>query len=298
VELPAAELEAVFGSARRPDELVDLRGGSFSSTVGVWRVRSGRATRVLKHVRLGAAPTEAWGSDPDVCSPFYWRREVEVYRSTLLEDAPFRLPGCDVFERPDGSFALWLEDVGDREPWSLEDIADVARRLAAMAAPDDPPAWLARGWRRHYLAARAARFDTSLPVWRRREEILQRIEAGPPVLAHNDFHPGNIFRPGGAPAVVDWAFCGLGVPGDDAGVLAADFLFDRFFALERADELIAHVWESYASALDPALVAEAEFAYFAGNALRYAWTATWRDHFPTVYRALSAAAETTLRSAL
>jgi hypothetical protein len=286
----------VFGSAAPPDEVTDLRGRSFASTVGVWRVRAGGDSRVLKLLRLGAAPTEQWGSDLDVDSQFYWRREVELYRSTLLDGAPFRPPRSELVERADGSVAVWLEDLGEPGAWGLDEIGDVAARLAALRAPEDAPHWLARGWLRRYLEARSARFDPSLEVWRRRDAILERIEAGPPVLAHNDFHPGNIFRAPGTPVVIDWAFCGLGVPGDDAGILAADFLFDDYFPVERAGELIARVWSSYAAALDPSLVPEAEFAYFAGNALRYGWAADWNQRFAGVYRALSAAAETTLRS--
>jgi aminoglycoside phosphotransferase (APT) family kinase protein len=251
---------------------------------------------VLKLLRLGAAPTEQWGSEPDVDSPFYWRREIELYRSALLDGAPFRPPRSDIVERTDGSVALWLEDLGEPGAWTLDEIGGIAARLAALRAPDDAPRWLARGWLRHYLRARAGRFDPALAVWRRRDAILERIEAGPAVLVHNDFHPGNIFRAPGKPVVIDWAFCGLGVPGQDAGVLAADFLFDDHFPVERAGELIARVWLSYAAALDPALVPEAEFTYFAGNALRYGWAAEWNEHFARVYRALSAAAETTLRS--
>jgi hypothetical protein len=295
--VPAAEVESVFGAAATPDEIEDLRGKSFASTVGVWRVRCGGASRVLKVLRLGAAPTEAWGSEPEVTSPFYWRREVEMYRSRLLDGTPFRLPDSTIFDRPDGSVALWLEDAGHPRPWSLDDVAAVARGLGEMPAADDAPPWLARGWLRRYLAVRAPRVDPSLAIWRRRDEILERVEAGPHVLAHNDFHPANVFRGAGADVVVDWAFSGLGVPGDDAGIFAADLLFDEHVAVDAAEQVVALVWEAYSSALEPSLVAEAEFAYFAGNALRYAWTARWNDRFARIYRVLSAAAETTLRSA-
>ena len=258
--------------------------------MGVWRVRVADESRVLKQLRLGAGPTDAWRSEPEIDSPFYWRREAELYASGLLAGGPVRPPACRAFERADGSVALWLEDLGAPEPWPLDDIADVAARLASLQAPRVAPPWLARGWLRRYLELRAGRVDPALPVWQLRERILERIEAGPAVLVHNDCHPGNIFRPRGKPAVIDWAFCGLGVPGDDAGILAADFLFDGFFPVEQAELLIAHVWAAYSSALEPSLVREAEFAYFAGNALRYAWAARWNEHFATVYRALAAAA--------
>jgi hypothetical protein len=286
----------VFGSAAQPDEVVDLRGKKFASTIGVWRVRAGEQTSVLKLLALGAGPTRAWRSEPEVESPFYWRREVEVYACDLLDDAPFRLPRSRVFERPDGSVALWLEDVGDSERWSLDEIAGVAARLASMRAPRSQPPWLARGWLRRYLEVRAERMHPDLPFWQRRDEILERVESGPVVLAHNDFHPGNVFRVSGDPVVIDWAFCGLGVPGDDAAILAADLLFDEWFPNDQAELLIDHVWTAYSSALGPVLVPEAEFAYFAGNALRYAWTPDVDERFAAIYEALASAAATRLPS--
>jgi hypothetical protein len=280
----------VFGTAKRPDEIDDLRGKSFASTVGVWRVRSAGRSVVLKHLAVGAGNSRTWPSEPELGSQYYWRREFEVYVNGLGEDLPFRLPGCTLFERPDGTVALWLEDVGDPEPWPEADIADVARRLAAMPVVASPPPWFAGDWFSRYLDLRAFRFDPELPLWRRRREIVERIEAGPKVLVHNDFHPGNIFRPGGEPVVIDWAFCGLGVPGSDAGVLAGDFLFDGFYPPENAGTLIELVWDAYSSALDPALVPEAEFTFFVGNALRYGWAPAINEHFASVHRALASAA--------
>ena len=54
------------------------------------------------------------GADP--AHPFYWRRELEAYRSGLLTEGAGGLaaPHCyGVEERPDGAVWLWLEDVRD-----------------------------------------------------------------------------------------------------------------------------------------------------------------------------------------
>jgi hypothetical protein len=286
----------VFGSTAAPDDVLDLRGKRFASTLGVWRVRVGAESRVLKHLALGAGGTRTWPSDADIDSPHYWRREAEIYERGLPVEVPFRVPDCTAFDRPDGSVALWLEDVGDPEPWPDDDIVDLARRLAAMPPLADGPAWLARDWLPRYLELRAFRYDPQLSYWRRREEIVARIDAGPKVLVHNDFHPGNVFRPGGEPVVIDWAFAGIGAPGSDAGVLAGDFLFDGFYPPEDAQHLIHLVWDAYSGALHPALVAEAEFAYFVGNALRYGWAPAINEHFASVHAALVSAAADRLPS--
>jgi hypothetical protein len=264
--------------------------------MGVWRVISGGRPRVLKHLALGAGGTRTWPSDAEIDSPHYWRREVEVYEHGLPAGVPFRLPASTAFERDDGSIALWLEDVGDPEPWPDADLADVARRLAAMPSLADGPRWLGRGWLTRYLDLRAFRFDPESVFWQRRDEIVARVEAGPSVLVHNDFHPGNIFRPDGDPVVIDWAFCGIGVPGADAGVLAGDVLFDGFYPVEEAEHVIDLIWGAYSAALDPALVPEAEYSFFVGNALRYGWAPAMSEHFAAVYAALASVAAARLPS--
>ena len=90
--------------------------------------------------------------------------------------------------------------------------------------------------------------------------------------------------------VVDWAFGGLGPVGGDAGILAADALYDGAVAADDPKRFLVSVWEAYAAQLDPALVADAEYVFFAGNALRYAWSPSFGEHFASVYRAVSGAA--------
>ena len=197
----------------------------------------------------------------------------------------------------DGSVALWLEDVGDPEPWPDADLADVARRLAAMPSVADGPRWLARDWLPRYLDLRAFRFDSMRPpsgsAATRSSRASRQARA---CSCTTTSTPGNIFRPGGEPVVIDWAFCGIGVPGADAGVLAGDVLFDGFYPVEEAEHLIGLVWDAYSGALDPALVPEAEYSFFVGNALRYGWAPAISEHFAAVYAALASAAAARLPS--
>ena len=68
---------------------------------------------VLKVVR---PPTGVPDGSDDPTHPFYWRRELEAYRSGLLTDLSRGLaaPRCfGVEARPDGSVWLWLEAIRD-----------------------------------------------------------------------------------------------------------------------------------------------------------------------------------------
>lgn len=251
---------------------------------------------MLKVIALQPGITPTWPSEPDPASQYYWRREADLYADGLPAGTPFRLPHCVQFARRDGSIALWLEDRGEPDgSWPVRAFGEVAVRLAQMPEIEDPPPWLARTWLRRYLELRAAHVDEDLAVWRRREDILERLDAAPRVLVHNDFHPGNIFAPHD-PTVIDWAFGGLGPPGADAGELAADSLYDGFARVEDADALIAAVWDAYASSLVPELLDDAEFAFFAGTALRYAWTASWSERFAAVHAAVTRALRARLPS--
>ena len=62
--MPRDELELVFAAAHI-DDVEDLRGRSFSSAVGVWRVRVAGRSAVLKLLRLNAGPHPQWPSRPD-----------------------------------------------------------------------------------------------------------------------------------------------------------------------------------------------------------------------------------------
>ena len=77
-------------AATRVDEVEDLRGRSFASAVGVWRVRAGDRSAVLKLLRLNAGPHPKWPSRADPGDPYYWLREPLAYASGVLD--PFGVP--------------------------------------------------------------------------------------------------------------------------------------------------------------------------------------------------------------
>jgi Phosphotransferase enzyme family len=154
-----------------------------------------------------------------------------------------------LFERPDGSVALWLEAL--REPVrSIEGYGRAARNLGRMqgalarAVPDEP--WLSRRWLRAYLDLR---LELTGPRSEEREAALRALEAGPQTFCHLDFYPENLFGDRDETILIDWAYCGLGALGEDPGNFVPDALVDGFVAPEQSDNLERGVWEGYCAGL-------------------------------------------------
>jgi hypothetical protein len=272
------EALAVFGA----DEVASvepLRPRPLGATVGVWRVRVADSSAVLKLLRLGAGSNINWAASPAPDHPRWWRREPDVLRSGLLDvlRPELRPPTLlHTAERPDGSLALWLEDLGQPTAWTVEALARVARLLgvAQRRAVAQLPTRLPRGFLRAYLEPRIPHLAE--PFASLRETILARLDAAPQTLSHFDFHPANIFPTAGAAAVIDWAYCGCGPIGADAGVLASDALADEVVPPHQAALLVDMIWEAYRDGLaDEALAGAAAEVYALGTAMRYAWFPAW-----------------------
>src|SRR5207248_300059 len=108
-ELLATEIAAVLGT-ETVESVESLRSGPLGATVGVWRVRAGGGSAVLKLLRHEAGTSPNWASSLDPSHPRWWRREYETLTSGVLDRlqpelrAPRLLLSAD---RPDGSLALW-----------------------------------------------------------------------------------------------------------------------------------------------------------------------------------------------
>ncbi|HEX8802728.1 MAG TPA: hypothetical protein VF743_01005 [Acidimicrobiales bacterium] len=313
-DVPVDEVRVVFGAAAdRGWTAVPLAHEAVASaTTGLWRVRCGGRSAVLKLLALRPGGHERWRAGAAVDHWYHWRREAEAYRSGLLDSlgGGLRAPACHlVADRPDGSVALWLEDVaGAPAPtWPLDRYRTAARHLGAAQGafaagrplPDDP--WLSRGWLRAYLRQRD--HDLALlgdaAAWRHPEvarwlpgvdpaevaavradqgRFLDALEAVPRTVAHLDLHPANLFADGaGATVTVDWAFVGIAALGEDAGNLVPDAVLDFHVPAASLGDLHEAVAAGYTDGLraagwdgPPALV---RLAMAAVVAAKYGWIA-------------------------
>jgi hypothetical protein len=313
VELPVDELRRVFGRG-----LADRAGVTTervyepvaSASAGIWRVRAGERSAVLKLIAHSDDGHAHWRSGEDPSHWYYWRREVLAYESGLLASLPgaLRAPGCLlVADRDDGSVALWLEDLPGQPAtaWSIERYGVGARHLGAMqgaflggaALPSHP--WLSRGWLRAYAAQRdddllllddpaswrdprvADVFpnppvDATKAMRRDQPRFLDALDRLPQTLCHLDLHPANLFADGEQRTVaIDWSFVGLGAIGEDAGNLVPDAVLDFHVPAARIDELDASVARGYERGLRDAgwdgPASAVRLGMSATIAAKYAW---------------------------
>lgn len=299
-----------------------------AATGGVWRVTGPGGSAVLKLCAPGSSRTPdgadspaapaigsaanpgSWATSPDPRHWNHWRREPLAYRDGLTTTA-FGAAGIDspgllaADERPDGSFALWLEDVsgvpGSR--WPVSRLADFGHALGAAQAPwtDRLPVhpWLSRRWLRQYVASKPipARLPWDHPVavsvwpdtlraglrrmWERRDILLAAAESGPRTLCHLDVWPLNLIGAdtGGTRRTVllDWAFVGEGGIGEDIANLVPDCVADGLMPTELLPEISDTVIDAYLTGLrDGGHRADADVlrhSVAAAGAAKYCWLA-------------------------
>jgi hypothetical protein len=183
---------------------------------------------------------------PDQASRDGWDREVQVYRSGLLDDLPAGLVAARCYgieERP-GAAWLWLEDVADEigPHWPIARFALAARHLGRLSGrylterplPDDP--WLLLHGLLPSRAAAVTGFwddfervrddplarriwpgnlsDRALRLWNERDRVMAAIERLPQSFVHGDADRRNLFARRGAvgeeeTVAIDWALAGV-----------------------------------------------------------------------------------------
>jgi hypothetical protein len=211
----------------------------------------------------------------------YWRRELLIYQSGLLETLPEGLaaPRCfGVEDRPGDIAWLWLEDIRDSldGSWTLERYALTARHLGRLNGlfttgqfvPEMP--WLSqqrnRQWVNHMADWHSFPWDHPRLLERQpapidnpframvldSERFLARLESLPVSLCHGDTYPTNFMArqpsDGNQQTVAfDWALAGIQPLGDDLG----QFVYGAQMNLANAspDEVSDCLFENYLEGL-------------------------------------------------
>jgi hypothetical protein len=262
------QIQRLYGGYQFSNRLYRLQGHAVDAS------SSQKWSLVLKIIRPDA------GSDDPGCYN-YWKHEVLVYESGLLNDlnGPLLAPRCyDICDQPDGSLWLYLEDVrqeGDPS-WSLEKYVLIARCLGefngAYLAGRPPPqaAWARRNWLRNYLEHAQPAFDflrqnphhpvvmdifnpltlvETLAFWEMHPRLLKLLDEMPQAFCHLDAFERNLFVHGEQVVAIDWAFAGIAPLGAELTPLIAAAPAMGNFPASRARELDKACFEAYLEGL-------------------------------------------------
>jgi len=215
-----------------------------------------------------------------VDSPYYWKREYELYRSQMLATLPqigLTTPLIyDCAEFPDACW-IWMEDIQEEKTtWDSTTYRLVARRLGRFNGayltghplPDDP--WLSDQWHcrivppladifdhlddclQHPLVRRALPLiekDEILSIWQERERFCAALTRLPQTLCHNDVFPANVLHSKKSIKLIDWALAGRGAVGEELVCFVALSLYSPQNLLSQAETLDQDIFAGYVDGL-------------------------------------------------
>lgn len=234
----------------------------------------------------------------------YWKREIFVYQSGLLETLPEGLaaPRCyGTAEQPGEIAWLWLEDIRDAYAgtWSLERYTMTARHLGRLngmyisghslpAFPwlsrqrnsqwiDFMPHWQTVTWEHPRVLRRYPRLkaNTFRRMLLEHERFLAKLDLLPKSVCHGDTYPTNFMSRNPSDSqeqtvALDWALMGIEPLGDDLGQLV--FGAQLNLKAVKPEEVTESLFEAYLAGLqdsgcrvDPVWV---RFGFAASAALR------------------------------
>jgi tRNA A-37 threonylcarbamoyl transferase component Bud32 len=214
-------------------------------------------------------------------SPYYWKREYELYRSGFLDHLSttgLRAPSFLGFTEFPHACWIWMEDVpGDpNRSWTMADYHAVARRLGRFNGlyltgepiPDAP--WLSDNWHcriippladtferldeylQHPLIQRAlplAEKQAILAIWRERDRYCEALAGLPQTFCHLDAFHRNLFHSAEETVLIDWALAGRAAIGEELTTMVAISLYLPVFPLSSADALDKTVFDGYIQGL-------------------------------------------------
>ena len=201
--------------------------GTGTSTVGIWRAALGDRPVVIKRLRRPEAHDPAELQDPT--HPAYWRREPDVHDTGIVQHTVGLRGVVAAVEEDEHGITLtreWVEDAATSGPFR-------AIGMGRFAGCDLPRTrFLVRDQLRHRLRrverrggwstlARTTVADIADHLWRRREPLLDQVDALPLVPQHGDPTADNLpGRAGDDVVAIDWSTLGLGHVGGDLGYLS------------------------------------------------------------------------------
>ena len=216
-------------------------------------------------------------------SPYYWKREYELYKSAILHDMPadsFVPPRVFALEDLVDANWIWMEDIADiKGEWSLDDYAKFAERLGRFngawltGLPLPRAEWLSLNWHSAIVPALADTFrqldqllenplaQLTLPmdakaeiesIWRDRNDFSVAVASLPRTFCHNDAFRRNVLNRKEEVVLIDWALAGVGAIGEDLVSLVAVSLYYEGFTQAYADELDQVVFAGYVRGLSQA----------------------------------------------
>jgi hypothetical protein len=213
-------------------------------------------------------------------SPYYWKREYELYRSGLLNQLPdtgLMPPIIYGFEDFQSSCWVWMADIEEeKESWSLDDYYTVSRRLGRfngaylfdVPIPDE--AWLSDRWHcaivppladtferlddylQHPLAQRAlplADKEAILAIWQEWERFCDVLSTLPQTFCHLDAFRRNIFHREQNSILIDWAMAGRAAIGEELVTMVSLSIFFAEYPADYADALDRAVFAGYIAGL-------------------------------------------------
>ena len=311
ITLDRSDLERAFGRAVTSYNVqpIDPQLRIHSVTGGVYRVRAGDASLVIKVVRRGvdATPDQLWQAGADESHRNYWKREWLAFDSGLLDSLPGDLRASRTLlttQARDDECWIWMEDVQGRTgaALQLEDYPAIAHALGTTQGiyasgnaplPDRP--WLSRNWLRGWVETCAQFVDairdddrwhdprlSSLQplrtrvceLWERRADLFAIAEEPPLTVAHWDFWPANLYA-GDDMVAIDWSQVGLSGVTHDLDQLTLDTVWMHVRPDESLEVLEGLILPAYLEGLRQGgfdvSSEQLHRWYAAAAALRYAW---------------------------
>ena len=215
-----------------------------------------------------------------VDSPYYWRREYELYRSQMLAILPqtdLTTPIIyDCAEFPDACW-IWMEDIpADQQSWDWTDYRLVARRLGRFNGvyltghpiPDYP--WLSDQWHcrivppladvfdhlddylKHPLAQRVlpvSEKEEVLAIWQERDRFCTALAGLSQTFCHIDVFRRNLFHSKTSTKLIDWALAGRAAVGEELVCFVALSLYSPEIPLSQAKTLDQAIFAGYIDGL-------------------------------------------------